>query len=217
MKKYCLLFLMGCSWQAEHISSSGKMMSLNDLPAFSQNSRGLQGDPLNIAFYGRRENIQQSMHTIQWKKSDPITLGSSIRIALDTILGLSYKKAPISNLYVFGRKQDIAFEQQLDGSPEKRIHLRLWKTTLKNEQGEALWIGGASLDKGVEFSFRVGITHKIDANLDAVRDSLYAVLEQNNLIHTIEKVQYIPPTKTGENAAGDRYFTDGIRFITRIK
>ncbi len=33
----------------------------------------------------------------------------------------------MSPLFLFGRQQDFAYQQEVDGSPEKRHHVRLWR------------------------------------------------------------------------------------------
>ena len=35
--------------------------------------------------------------------------------------------APASPLFIFGRQQDFAYQQEVDGSPGKRHHIRFWR------------------------------------------------------------------------------------------
>lgn len=55
------------------------------------------------------------------------TMASSVRIAADTVLHRPDDDAPVSNLFLFGRKQDLAFEQPIAGGPGKRHHERFWR------------------------------------------------------------------------------------------
>ncbi len=41
---------------------------------------------------------------------------------------------PFSTLYLFGRGQDIGFQQAIDGSPRKRHHVRFWAKSLAQVQ-----------------------------------------------------------------------------------
>ena len=87
------------------------------------------------------------MRTAGWFPADPITLASSVRIAADTVLHKSDDDAPVSNLFLFGRKQDLAFEQPVGGGPRQRHHVRFW---LWDElyEGRPGWFGAATFDKG---------------------------------------------------------------------
>jgi len=46
-----------------------------------------------------------------WFPADPITFKSSVRIAVDSVFRKPDVNAPVSNLYLFDRKQALAFEQ----------------------------------------------------------------------------------------------------------
>src|SRR5271168_2343313 len=47
----------------------------------------------------------------------------SARIVADSVLRRPDDDAPVSNLFLFGRKQDLAFEQPVGGGPRRRHHL----------------------------------------------------------------------------------------------
>jgi len=85
--------------------------ALDDVPRITITKRGLPGDPLNVAFVGSLEELHLAMLAAGWYPADPITLKSSLRIATGTIFHRSYVDAPVSNLVVWGRRQDLAFEQ----------------------------------------------------------------------------------------------------------
>ena len=96
-----------------------------------------------------------------WFPADKITLASSVRIAADTVLRRPDDDAPVSNLFLFGRKQDLAFEQPLKGGPGKRHHVRfwLWDELYEGRQG---WFGAATYDTSVGLSHTTGqVTHHI--------------------------------------------------------
>ena len=61
-----------------------------------------------------------------WDPADPLTFRSSVRIVVDTVLRKPDDEAPVSNLYLFGRKEDLAFEKPVGGSPKERHHVRFW-------------------------------------------------------------------------------------------
>ena len=39
----------------------------------------------------------------------------------------SYPEAPVSPLTLFGRVQDFAYQQEVDGNPAQRHHVRFWR------------------------------------------------------------------------------------------
>lgn len=126
------------------------------------------------------------------------------------MLRRQYDDAPVSNLYVWGRKQDLAFEQPVGHDPRKRHHVRFWRAEQVDSQNRPLWIGGATSDISVELSRRTGqITHHIDANVDEERDKLLADLTR---VHALDNVTWkddFQEKLTGHNGGGDFYKTDG--------
>ncbi|MGB8710211.1 MAG: LssY C-terminal domain-containing protein, partial [Methyloceanibacter sp.] len=78
---------------------------------------GHPGDPINIGLAGDEADLVRGMRAAGWYPANPITVASSMRIAADTVLRRPDDDAPVSNLFLFGRKQDLAFEQPMPGGP----------------------------------------------------------------------------------------------------
>ena len=93
---------------------------------------GHPGDPVNIGLVGGKDEIAAAMSAAGWHPADPITLRSSARIAADTVLHRPDDDAPVSNLFLFGRKQDLAFEQPVGGS------LGLFRLVIASSVGPAV-------------------------------------------------------------------------------
>ena len=85
------------------------------------------------------------------ESANPLTLRSSVRIAVDTVFRRPDDEAPVSSLYLFGRREDLAFEKPVGDSPKERHHVRFWRTE-KLDEGQVVWIGSAAFDIGVELS-----------------------------------------------------------------
>ncbi|MGB2930963.1 MAG: LssY C-terminal domain-containing protein, partial [Methyloceanibacter sp.] len=100
---------------------------LTQLARITQTGDGHPGDPINLALLGTDEELVKAMSAAGWFPADPITLASSVRIAADTVLRRADDQAPVSNLFLFGRKQDLAFEQPIGGGPGRRHHVRFWR------------------------------------------------------------------------------------------
>jgi hypothetical protein len=163
-----------------------------------------------VALVGTEEELQKAMLAARWLPADPITLKSSLKIATGTILHRSYEDAPVSSLYVWGRKQDLAFEQPYGKDPRRRHHVRFWRSEKLDENARPLWIGAATFDTKVGFSHTTGqITHHIDADVDAERDKLLADLSQTPLFTAVQWIAGFQDKMEGRNGGGDPYHTDG--------
>ncbi len=126
------------------------------------------------------------------------------------LLHRSYEDAPVSNLYLWGRKQDLAFEQLVGGSAKERHHVRFWESKELGSDGRPLWIGAATFDRKVGLSHRTGqITHHIAPDIDAERDKVIGDLQNVRQIVRVYQVTGIGPTISARNGGGDRYYTDG--------
>ena len=84
----------------------------------------------------------------------------------------AYPVAPVSSLYVFGRKQDVAL-QRARRSIAQRNHMRLWQAPFRHE-ARPVWVGQVSRDIGVKVTPKSPTltTHVIDPQVDATREYL---------------------------------------------
>ncbi len=94
-------------------------------PRLTHTTEGLPGDPLNIALIGFDQDVVRAMTAGGWYPADPITFQTSLRIVERTLLKKPDETAPVSHLFLFGRKQDLAFEQPVGASPRQRHHVRV--------------------------------------------------------------------------------------------
>ena len=135
---------------------------------------GLLGDPVNLAVKGDEEDIHEAMVAAGWVRADPITLRSSWRIVISSLLRRSYPAAPVSNLMLFGRKQSFAYQKEVEGNPSQRHHIRFWYCppgwSLPGG-GHVDWLAAATYDRAVGLSvLTLQVTHKIDADIDIERN-----------------------------------------------
>ena len=180
----------------------------------TRTSDGHPGDPINIALVGSDAEVVRAMTAAGWFPADPITFATSVRIAVDSVLRRPDDDAPVSNLYLFGRKQDLAFEQEVGESARERNHVRFWRSPLHADGDRPLWVGAASRDRRVELSHRTAqITHQIAPDIDTERDLLIDDLDAAGWLARIFAVTGIGPTLNGRNGGGDRYFTDGELYV----
>ena len=179
----------------------------------SKTGDGILGDPINLTWLGEEEDIHLAMQAAGWTMADEITLSSSWKIIFASVFKRSYPAAPVSPLYLFGKKQDFAYQQEVDGNPSQRHHVRFWKVPedWKLPGGfQADWLAAATFDKAVGLSlFTLQITHKIDENIDIERDH---VVDTVRAACTSVEVDVIPDATSAyhsRNGGGDRVQTDG--------
>lgn len=175
-------------------------------PRLTQTADGHPGDPVNIALPGVEDDVVGAMTAAGWHPADPITLATSVRIVVDSVVRRPDDQAPVSNLYLFGRKEDLAFELPVGGSPRQRHHVRFWKS----DQGKEVWFGSASFDERVGLSHTTGeITHHIAPDVDAERDLIMRGLQQAGWATHEHFIDDFHPLREGRNGGGDLWRTDG--------
>jgi len=175
----------------------------------TRTSDGHPGDPVNIAVVGSEAELVSAMHAAGWYAADPITLESSLRIAVDSVMRRTDDTAPVSNLYLFGRRQDLAFEQPVPGGPRHRHHVRFWRWD-RPYDGRPLWFGAATYDERVGLSYTTGqVTHHIGPDVDAERDRIVAELRRTGRAQAVEWKRDFHAQREGRNGGGDPWRTDG--------
>ena len=195
-----------------------KHPSLEDIPTITHTGNGIHGDPLNVGLIGTETEVKQIMLAAKWYPADPLTLKSCLEIAEASVLKRSYDDAPVSNLFLFGRKQDLAFEQPVGKDPRQRHHVRFWKTDKLDDDGRPVWIGSAVYDTKVGFSHTTGqITHHTAADVDAERDYLFECLEATGELAERYVEDDFQKTREGRNGGGDPWHTDGKLDVGVIK
>lgn len=174
---------------------------------------GLLGDPVNLAAIGSEADIHGAMQRAGWTKADPITLRSSWGIVKSSVLGRSYPAAPVSNLYLFGRRHDFAYQQEVAGSASQRHHIRFWHTPpgwVLPGGKQTQWLAAGTYDKSVGLSTMTWqITHKIDADIDAERDYVIDTVRYQDPHCQVEVVENFSTPFHDRNGGGDPVRTDG--------
>jgi len=184
--------------------------ALQDAPKWSTTAQGIPGDPLNLGLIGSEADLVAAMLGSGWDPADPITLGTSFRLARSVLRKKPYHDAPVSNLFLFGRKQDFAFEKPAGVSASRRHHVRFWRSVEFGRDGVPLWCGAVTFDRSAGLSHTTGqITHHIGPDIDAERDALIAGLRDDGRLAQVFEVTGVGSTLIGRNGGGDRYFTDG--------
>ena len=189
-----------------------------DGAAISYTAEGIPADPLNVALVGSREEVLAAMRAAGWVAADRITFSSGWKDAHSVLFDRSYPTAPVSTQYFRNRPQDLAFEQQVGGSPRKRHHVRLWRVDDPSSPGRGLWIGAASYDATLGVSRFTGeVMHHIDPEVDRERERLLADLDAGGAVENVLWAENFRPAGNGRNGGGDPYRTDGALAIAVLR
>ncbi|MEZ6051577.1 MAG: LssY C-terminal domain-containing protein [Planctomycetaceae bacterium] len=192
--------------------------SFDDNPRITRTGDDHPGDPLNVALIGTEAEIQDIMKAADWYPAKALGIKSDLEIAEDTVFKRPDDEAPVSNLFLFGRKEDLAFEQPVGDNPRQRNHVRFWKTPKLTNEGRHIWIGSASYDERVGLSHTTGqITHHIAADVDAERDHLFKNLKQTGDLSDFYRIENFHSEKKGRNGGGDEWYTDGALDVGILK
>jgi hypothetical protein len=192
--------------------------ALEDIPGITHTADGIDGDPVNVALIGTKAEVMKIMLAAKWYPADPLTLRSCLEIAEASVLKRPYDDAPVSNLYLWGRKQDLAFEYPVGDNPRKRHHVRFWQSDKIDPDGRPVWVGSAIYDERVGFSRTTGqITHVTAPNIDAERDKLFDDLQHTGDLSEVFIVKGFHKILQGRNGGGDPWHTDGNLYAGVIK
>lgn len=179
----------------------------------ARTSDGLLGDPVNLALLGEEGAVHEAMRGAGWTRADDVDAASSWRIILSTITRRSYDEAPVSPLFLFGRMQDFAYQQEVEGNPAKRHHVRFWRTPegwLLPGGRRVDWLAAGTFDRAVGFSlFTLQITHKIDADTDVERDHIVRTVLDSGVPAAVDVIRDFSTGYHSRNGGGDTITTDG--------
>jgi hypothetical protein len=204
------------------------------LPMYCVTPDGFASDPLNIGIVGTRHELILAMEKAGWNLADPKSIRSGIRHILSTIYEWSYPNAPVSSLYLFGRKQDLAFEIPLNDGPG-RHHVRFWATSYdpkkpldskimhwqnRNthvQKDNLFWVGAASLDVGIGYiRHNFQLTHEVDPDTNKERDLIVKNLRAKGLVKKVEKVKVGEPYKLINRVMRGSLHSDGKMAIVTL-
>ena len=181
--------------------------------ARTRTSDGLLGDPVNLAVDGTARQIHEAMTACGWVLADDITLRSSWGIITSSVFRRSYPSAPVSPLRLFGRRQCLAYQQEVEGNAAQRHHVRFWRCPdgwLLPGGHRVQWLGAGTYDRAVGLSlFTLQVTHKIDADIDVERDYIVESIRYHVPSTDVRVLENFSTGYHSRNGGGDAIRTDG--------
>ena len=207
------------------------------LPIYSITPDGLASDPINISIIATRRQLIRTMEKAGWHMADPHTIHNIFKMGISILFNRTYKNAPMSSLYMFGRKQDIAFEIPIGSSAGERHHVRFWATTYDMKKknldvkgihwhnrrshvfGDSLlWVGAASLDNGVALiRHNLQFTHMIHPDTNLERDMIVSQLKTQKLLDKVTYIKLGSPYKLVNRVINGYLHTDGKMALVNLK
>ncbi|CAG4888270.1 LssY C-terminal domain-containing protein [Paraburkholderia saeva] len=193
------------------------LAALEALQCCATNKDGSKnGDPLNLVVVGGLDDAFPALVRRGWSPTEQRWSGAIMKTVTSALSGERYVNAPVSDLYLFGRPQDLALQKARD-TIHQRNHLRLWLSPMRYH-GKPVWVGQISRDIGVRFTFHspTFTTHKIDPDVDEARTALAEDMAYSQNLAKIGLVKgagAAPQSAPHENLTTDPYYTDGYRQI----
>ncbi|MGH8784193.1 MAG: LssY C-terminal domain-containing protein [Cupriavidus necator] len=191
--------------------------ALEALPCCVTNQDGSKnGDPVNLVVVGGLDDAFPALVRRGWSPTEQKWSGAIWKMVTSALSGERYANAPVSDLYLFGRAQDLALQKARD-TIHQRNHLRLWLTTMRYH-GKAVWVGQISRDIGVRLTFHSPTltTHKIDPDVDEARTALTEDMAYSQSLVKLGLVKGVgaaPQSAPRKNLTTDPYYTDGYRQV----
>lgn len=191
--------------------------ALEALPCCATNEDGSKnGDPLNLVIVGSRDDALPALVRRGWSLTEQKWSGAIRRMISAALSGAPYVNAPVSDLYLFGRAQDLAL-QKARGDIHQRNHMRLWLSNMRYHD-KLVWVGQISRDIGIRLTWHSSTftTHKIDPDVDEARTALTEDMTYSqNLMKMglVTGVGAAPESAPRMNLTTDPYYTDGYRVV----
>lgn len=174
---------------------------------------GVLSDPINLAFDGDETDLHVAMRRAGWVLAEERTVGSAWDMVRATLLRRSYPEAPVSDLFLMGRRHDFTYQQEVGGTTAKRHHVRFWKMPRRFSLPggyKADWLAAGTYDRAVGFSFfTLQFTHRIDENIDVERDYVIDTVRYADPAVEVEVIREFSTSYHHRNGQGDRIRTDG--------
>lgn len=191
--------------------------ALHALPCCVTNKEASRaGDPLNLVIIGDVSDAFPALIRRGWNVTETTWVGSVMRMIDSVLSGDRYAYAPISNLFLYGRPQDLALQKARD-SIHQRNHLRLWRSPMLFH-GRPVWVGQISRDIGSRMTIHSSTltTHKIDPDVDEAARALLEDMVYSQALRAWGRVAGVgaaPKDAPRENLTTDPYYTQGFRLV----
>jgi hypothetical protein len=197
---------------------SGLQKDINSMPRRVSDQFNNQGDMVNFVLVGSEQQVKAALDAANWHIADTDNKEAVLKAVLETYQKKDYLQMPMSQLYLFGRKQDYGYElAQAYSVVASRHHFRIWKAPF-TWNGQAVWAGAGTHDIGFEKDQRNGsVTHKIDPAVDGERDNIGSTLQKSGKVKSLSYNLPPDPVQGAKNATGGGYHSDGRILVVQLQ
>jgi hypothetical protein len=197
---------------------------------------GFASDPLNVGIICTRRELIIAMEKAGWNLADPTNPSSVIKQIFSIVFNQRYLNSPMSLLYLFGRKQDVAFSMPVRKTNLNRHHVRFWATTFDEKHqlsphsihwhnrkahiygDKLLWVGAASLDVGLmPIKHNWQLTHMVDPDTNKERELIIRGISTTSKIAKIDQIKLGDPYTLVNRTWHGELNTDGFMKVIRLK
>ena len=175
---------------------------LTQIPLRVTNKAGDPGDMVNFVLVGSGAAVDRAFKDAGWLRvldTNKDHRRAAVGGVFSSFRHRPFVEMPMSQLYLFGRPQDVGYAQGLAvGALGSRHHLRLWKAPMQVD-GQDVWVGAGTHDKSfMHDPHHKGFSHYIDPNVDDERAYI-----QQTLGNTHEATQWtmVQPANSIQNAS----------------
>jgi hypothetical protein len=182
---------------------------LQGAPQRATSKDGTPGDPLNLIVIGNAKEIRAAFQAAGWSEAETLTGKSMWETVRAVIANRGYKEAPVSQLYLYNRREDLVFQKMFNTFAE-RHHLRLWRSPVATTEQREIWLAAATHDTGWDIRPGEGvISHAIDPEIDKEREKVGADLAVTGQVTALQLLTRPHSLFEGLTATGAPWKTDG--------
>jgi hypothetical protein len=191
---------------------------LQQIPRRIGDEKGDPGDMVNFVILGSQEALKKTYEDGGWMLADKNKKQAIFHALTATLDKDAYLAMPMSQLYLFGRVQDLGYEHaEPVQMVQQRHHLRIWRAPVDLD-GHPVWVGAATHDIGFEKDQRNnGLTHKIDPDIDKEREYLGETLDATGEVAVLGHVTPSDPLREAHTATGGSFHSDGQILVIQLK
>jgi hypothetical protein len=190
---------------------------LAQIPLRVTNKQGDPGDMVNFVLIGSADAVDQAFKDAGWLKvfdDNKEHRRAAMGGVLSGFRSKPFVQMPMSQLYLFGRPQDVGYARgfavEALGS---RHHLRLWKAPMQVD-GQDVWVGAATHDKSfMHDPHHKGFSHYIDPNVDEERTYVQQTLGMTHEATQWTMVVPANPIQTASTVSGEVFHSNGQMFV----
>jgi hypothetical protein len=203
------------SEEVRPVDESALRSALEEMPccATTESGHGTE-DPLNFVLIGTPDEVFPSFVRAGWHVTEVLRSRSALKTFRSYFFRGQYRYAPISPIYLFGRRQDLSLQKTRETARE-RNHLRIWRAPLSFD-GKPVWVGQISRDIGLSYSWSKLVAHEVDPDVDEARNYLVQDMLRTQRLSRFGWVKGVGPTPSSSPRHmedGTPFFTDGLRAV----